>query len=397
MQVDNQCELFADPTFRHALTGFQEEMVVSDIVFVHNLLQLPEREKRIQQFLDCLMQKQGCHDKYNQLKWLFKKLLIVSSAQGIALPDVSRVQALFQTPALASPMPATLGKFPLGNIPLSRFSEMAKDRDFLDALEEEVSSHTFVDPEMVRLFRARSRHPDAPLRYSDLCCGVEDQPELVLIPAPTLATIERFFEMVIQKRAKTLITLCSTYESERIVPYWESSVMQKVKLPPGWTITLQKYESIFQSQKLVRISETQQAYPQVIACTYEACSENDSFQFIHLHYANWPDGEAVPDRAGLFALHDYKDAFCAKAKGPTVINCRYGIGRTAISALVDVARNRVQNELKNGKKANEIVLNLPELLYQLRRTLPHIGGNDFAFGLVYDHLARFYQLLTLQQ
>lgn len=391
MQVDNQRDLFPDPTFRHALTGFQEEMVVSDIVFVHNLLKLPEREKRIQQFLDCLMQKQDCPDRYGQLKWLFKKLLIVSQAEGITLPDVSRAQALFKTQCLASPAPRVFGKFPHANIPLSRFSEMAKAPDFLDALEEEVSRHTFLDPEMVRLFRLRARHPDASLRYTELCCRVDNQPELMLIPAPTPATIERFFEMVIQKKARTLITLCSPYESERIVPYWEIAIIHKLTLPAGWAIALQKQDTIFRGQKPVDIPGMQEAYPEVVARTYQACSEKESFRFIHLHYANWPDGQAVPDRAGLVALHDYKDRFCANEKGPVVINCRYGIGRTAISALLDVARNSVWDALRAGKKPEEIMLNLPEFLYQMRRTLPHIGGNDFAFGIIYDLLGRFCQ------
>jgi len=396
--LDLQTEILQDRALIEAASG---NKTITPLSIAHALFTSPMRETQLSACFERLLAAKDSEDRYHNVRALVKIVLIKNSVDPAPIPALQalleRAAKLFNFTVVMPNGPiAQLGRFPEANIPITRFRSVSCDEAFQDHLEEEVTRHTVLDPTLAAAGRACATVPGAPFCYENYAVGLPGVGEMVLVPAPTKHTLTAYYEMVLRKNARALVTLCSPYENTRAIPFWEAESLAKLTLDKGWKIELQSTEVIYRSktralvpQEVLEKYPGRDFHPQIVARRFNATNGQEEKVFHHLHYCNWPDNQGVPDLAGLVELFKYRHKQTLDDKDPkaAVFNCMYGIGRTAIAAVIDTAWQKIVSQTKLGKKPAEIQVNLPEILYAIRRKLPYIGGIDFHFGTVYSVLA----------
>jgi hypothetical protein len=388
--VDLQEAVFQDPTLVQELTGATR---MAPVGMVHRLFSPPVRFERLIRCVESLIEKMGDEDRYGTLRTFCKMVLIMKCHQESSSPafeaTCQKASALFKITLYKTlARPISYGRFSCGQIPASDYLRAAQNEPLMDEMEELVSTQTVLDPAMAQMAWRQARDPNLPLSYDNYAVKVPGLHEMLLIPAPRQANLKQLYETAIRCKAATFITLCSTYEHARIAPFWLPACFERLELDGGWKLSLTRTEEVYRSPVVVSLpKETQQLlpdqdlHPKIIARYITADNGEEKREFLHLHYQTWLDNQGPPDLQALVELFRYLSQ--QKREGASIINCHYGIGRTAIAALIDGAWALIRKELQKGTAPRDIVINLPELFYQMRSFLPHLGGLDFHFGTAY--------------
>jgi protein tyrosine phosphatase len=78
-----------------------------------------------------------------------------------------------------------------------------------------------------------------------------------------------------------------------------------------------------------------------------------------------------------------------KTGKPVGINCKGGVGRTGVLATVVYGMQHIDEQLADGKKFNDISINLAELNYDLRRERRGLVSHSGQFVQVHKALGNY--------
>ncbi|KPP72342.1 tyrosine-protein phosphatase non-receptor type 1-like, partial [Scleropages formosus] len=189
--------------------------------------------------------------------------------------------------------------------------------------------------------KARNRYRDvSPFDDSRICLQLgtndyinaslismkETRRSYILTQGPLPNTCGHFWEMVWEQRSSGVVMLNRIIEkgSVKCAQYWPSE---------GDT------EMVFEDTnfKLTLVSKDVKSYYTVRQLTLENLSTQESREVLHFHYTTWPDF-GVPESPASFLnfLFRVRESGClASDKGPAVVHCSAGIGRSGTFCLVD--------------------------------------------------------------
>ncbi|KAL4624356.1 tyrosine-protein phosphatase non-receptor type 1-like [Arapaima gigas] len=148
----------------------------------------------------------------------------------------------------------------------------------------------------------------------------------ILTQGPLPNTCGHFWEMVWEQRSSGVVMLNRVIEkgSVKCAQYWPSGGER---------------EMVFEDTnfKLTLVSEDVKSYYTVRWLELENLSTQESREVLHFHYTTWPDF-GVPESPASFLnfLFRVRESGClALDKGPAVVHCSAGIGRSGTFCLVD--------------------------------------------------------------
>ncbi|XP_013991689.1 tyrosine-protein phosphatase non-receptor type 1 [Salmo salar] len=154
----------------------------------------------------------------------------------------------------------------------------------------------------------------------------EAQRSYILTQGPLPNTCGHFWEMVWEQGTMGVVMLNRVIEkgSVKCAQYW----------PPR-----EEREAIFEDTnfKLTLVSEDIKSYYTVRQLELENLSTLETREILHFHYTTWPDF-GVPESPASFLnfLFKVRESGCLNSdKGPVVVHCSAGIGRSGTFCLVD--------------------------------------------------------------
>jgi protein tyrosine phosphatase len=201
--------------------------------------------------------------------------------------------------------------------------------------------------------------------------------------------IGQFYDALLKKNVRVIITANQVGEGGGCPAYWTNAVLKKVNLSDGWSI-----ESV-ESKSQVHASGKDGS--KIVERKLLLTKGSQTKELAHLHYEKWLDKHASPDVDLLHKLLDVKDGISPEKHVPFLIHCRAGQGRTGAVAILDYARREIKEQLKAGKKLNDIRLNIPEMIYEMRKQRPKILGRVAQVQQVYAALGKYYEHLKQKQ
>ncbi|XP_019744016.1 tyrosine-protein phosphatase non-receptor type 1 [Hippocampus comes] len=154
----------------------------------------------------------------------------------------------------------------------------------------------------------------------------EAQRNYILTQGPLPNTCGHFWEMVWEQRSRGVVMLNRVIEkgSVKCAQYW----------PHG-----QEGEALFQDTnfKVSLLSQDTKSYYTVRRLQLENLSTLEAREVFHFHYTTWPDF-GVPESPASFLhfLFKVRESGCMNSdRGPVVVHCSAGIGRSGTFCLVD--------------------------------------------------------------
>ena len=197
--------------------------------------------------------------------------------------------------------------------------------------------------------------------------------------------IGQFYDALLKKNVRVIIAANQVGESGWCPAYWTNAVLKKVKLSDGWNI-----ENV---ESKTKVHASGKEGSKIVERTLHLKKGEQTKEFAHLHYEKWLDKHASPDVDLLHKLLDVKDGLTPAKDVPFVVHCKAGQGRTGTIAVLDYARREVDAQLASGKKLNDIRLNIPEMIYEMRKQRPKILGRVVQVQQVYTALGKYYEHL----
>ena len=198
-------------------------------------------------------------------------------------------------------------------------------------------------------------------------------------------SIAKFYDTCIEKKVRVIITANQVGESGKCPAYWKNKILKELKLSHGWSIEHDK------SKKTVLA--TGKKGSKIVERTLVAKKGSEERKIIHMHYVKWEDRMPSPDVDLLMKLLDRKDEIQKGHDVPVAINCKAGRGRTGTIAVADLARKEIDAQLQSGTKLDKVRVNIPEMIYEMRKQRPSILGRVSQVQHVYALLGKQYARL----
>lgn len=183
-------------------------------------------------------------------------------------------------------------------------------------------------------------------------------------------TMDDFWQMCFEYNVNVIVMLCSVIEDGRnkCSAYWniETPIHFKTKCNE-----LEK-NNVFVIRKIeVTNIET-----------------NQTKTFDHIQFTDWPDhhtpniDQAYHNFEVLFKFVEDK-----KGKGPVVIHCSAGIGRTGVFATVQILYKEIMNKIKNGQDIEFNIFNTVRKIKECRLySVDNINQYKFIYQLIEELL-----------
>jgi len=114
----------------------------------------------------------------------------------------------------------------------------------------------------------------------------------------------------------------------------------------------------------------------------------------HLHYDGWCDSCAIPDLDLFQKLLERMQELQGSSVNPIAINCKGGVGRSSTTMGSYYFEWLIRKELEAGKKPTEVLINLPEFAYAMRKLRLGAFDNGKQFPQIFLVLEK---LLTKKQ
>lgn len=186
---------------------------------------------------------------------------------------------------------------------------------------------------------------------------------------PLKETIPDLFNVMIEKESSIIVSIVMHQETkivdgravetrEKCSNYWE----QEVDLGNGFRLLPRK------DLHKIEFEGTQEG---IVIRELQITKEGKPFKSIYqYHYQNWPDHGAP--RAEVFfqfneLINDQTERDRRHGKiGPVTSHCSAGCGRTGTFLAVHFIREFIQAELTNGKTLDQIRLNIPQLVFEMK-------------------------------
>ncbi len=201
--------------------------------------------------------------------------------------------------------------------------------------------------------------------------------------------IGSFYDELIKRNVQVILTANQANESSSCPEFWSNKELKHVKLKGDWQI-----ENV---ENRTKIHAKGKGDSKIVERILHLKKGKETREITHLHYEKWKDKNPAPDTELLHALLDRKDEL-HKSKNvpvdvPFVVNCKAGKGRTGTLAILDYARKEVDAQVAKGKKLNEVSLNIPEMIYEMRKQRPSLLGRTSQVQQVYQALGLYHDRL----
>ena len=179
-------------------------------------------------------------------------------------------------------------------------------------------------------------------------------------------TIEDFWQMCFEYNVKVIVMLCNLIEDgkEKCSAYWE------IKNPKNFRI-----------MNLNILEENEYYVKKEI--TVEKLNEQKPRTFSHIHYKKWPDKKA-PNFENI--VHIFENFFIfikqRKEKGPAVIHCSAGIGRTGVFLTLYILYEEIMHNI-NSSSFESLTFNIFNLVRKLKELRLYSVENLDQYNFIY--------------
>jgi len=284
-------------------------------------------------------------------------------------------------------------KYQATNIAVSKFVDGAKDLEFAATAKEIITHLSKKDLELVDLRKKLGEDIKHSYEHERIV-RLEDYPKLLFVPHPhNSREIKRYFEAVIEHKAKVLVSLCSPYEASEVVPFWDDKRCEK--LSETILYEAKKAATINDPKRAKEIKDHQLIIPRIVERKLKIMVDDKEHETVHLHYENWPDHQEAPDLEALNVLFDRKDSLLTHSKDICMLNCKATIGRSAVFFLSDLGRKRVDRMIADGVPFDEMKLNIVEIMLEGRRFRPLLSPNVIQLAQVFEIIGNHFEHLRI--
>jgi protein-tyrosine phosphatase len=343
-----------------ALMGGKNVVDVADWVLYPNLKQLEDAaqgERYIQMYQECLENCRKSEDPETKLRaQMIRSYFKVQSGQKLKQPEtVEKVDHAF-------------------------LKLVANDQDRIKSLLKACNREMLLDVETIEIARKNAVKGDQPFSYElNHEVKLSGAQRMMLVAAPTPQTIASYLEMVYEKKAPLLVTLCSPTEPD-ILPIWQIEVPSTSL----YKIDLQKQEVKYEKGNVRIVQRT----------FIITKADNEPHEVHQLHYENWPDCKSAPNLEALDELFSLRDELVTDLEQAIVINCKHGIGRTAMFAVIDAARKKIVTMQREGHSLDAIEMDPAKLLNEMRKSRSILNVFAEQLMLPYQMIDRFLDQLS---
>lgn len=182
------------------------------------------------------------------------------------------------------------------------------------------------------------------------------------------------------------VSLLSSHEAQKYCNnFWKEKFLKQLTLPQGWFIRKVSSSIIGGSRD--------KSGPSLTKTTIKIWCGSTSKTIIHYHYDKWLDRTVLPNEELFLLLLDEMEAHTEK-KAPIVINCIGGVGRTGMTTVAYILRKEIRGSLSRGVLPNKCFVNIPEMVYALRKQRAHLMDNPEHLYKIHSVLAKYYKKLV---
>lgn len=183
-------------------------------------------------------------------------------------------------------------------------------------------------------------------------------------------TMEDFWQMCFDYNVNVIVMLCSEIEDgkKKCSAYWD------IKTP----LHFKTVAKILESNNVFIIRKIE----------VTNLKNNQCRTFDHIQFTDWPD-HRTPNIAN--AYHNFEIFFKfvedKKGKGPVVIHCSAGIGRTGVFATVQILYKEIMSKIKNGQNIEFNIFNTVRKVKECRLySVDNINQYHFIYQLIEELL-----------
>lgn len=309
------------------------------------------------------------------------------------------------TPELETQPIEKYGKFPHASRPLSKFKEIANNLELAQSWANEIQTHAKNDPEMNRLRKERDEKHEAGFSYDVI--QIKNSPRMVVHGTPRSDLDDcanEFYNMILNENVKVIVALNTFSDWKKAIHYYNEE--QLLAANTGWKITCSEPKVLYEGAVATNIPKKIREQVATVALddislkpyrvrieerTLTAQKNGKTRTITHLHYVNWPDLNEAPDLVALELFIKRQESLSEKTNKPISIHCQGGIARTLDYALMIWIRKEIREANKLGEQVDEKPFNLPEMIYDLKKQAPRLGGSlkGERFRLIYGATARY--------
>jgi len=410
MKIDDQMKMFQDSVLRHALTGSEVEVDVSENDFAKNLIKSPQETRY--ELCALYLQVLGSHHAtaYAQVaKRLLGKFLYLAKAEEFPSTVqilVTKLSALFEIKKVVE-----FGKFPQFTFKLREHPQLGKNSGRTLDIEMEIAEHAVLDPKMITLKKARDARHEAGFSYDVL--NLSQMHKIVVCGIPRMDRedcLNQFYKMIIKERVKLIVALNNPCDWVKAIPYYQPEQLSRVAIG-GWKISCVKTQILYEGSEASYIPKCAESHftptidmksesvrefrPRILQRNFSFTQDSQTHEVLQLHYENWPDRQHAPDLKALEIL--FQQRFMVARPGECIaVHCQGGIGRTGMICALEELLPKIDACFERmGNDFEEAELNIPEMIYLQKIQAPRLGGepNGPRFAQIYEFSGLYCNLI----
>jgi len=256
----------------------------------------------------------------------------------------------------------------------TRKDELEKDKHKLaTVLSDEIKKRIKKDPLVVKDSHYSLKGAAGLIKSSDVKTKHQD---FVLSCCPrTVKAARHYFEQCLRQNTTVFVSLLESHEAtSRCNNFWSSKVLHS---HPDFGGIIKSTTSKVWAQRKQRIVETEILFSNGKKATF-------------FHHEGWKDHFPAPDRHLLASLVNHVLKINGSKDAPIAVNCRGGVGRTAVFAVTAYLRREVDAQLASGVPLSKISINIPEALYLFKRQREELLGNRSQLVQLYAIMHDYY-------
>lgn len=195
-----------------------------------------------------------------------------------------------------------------------------------------------------------------------------DGKKYILTACPKdIAGAGRFFDEALKLGTAIFVSTHESDEEEVKCPdFWKQRVIGDPVFAQNCTWRI---EHVAESIIATGVKEPNGAKePRIIKSDLLAISSDGTqkIALTHLHYEGWRNREPMADERLFDVLFREVDQVHTDKTTPISINCKGGVGRTGVSAVLHSALSEIQRQVKEGCALGEAQVNIPQIIYSLK-------------------------------
>lgn len=267
----------------------------------------------------------------------------------------------------------------------------AKGPDNKDEKKHSVSSHLFG-----KYFGGHTK-----LDVNDVKMGKNRNYLLSQCPR-TAASAGILYTLALRQNISIFVSLLESTEASSFCNlFWMPRELAHISSRDGWKIEHLVSKVIGQGAKELAGTRDSQLVETTLLATRNIAfgQEEEARLMTHLHYDAWRDRMAAPNEELLHKLVNRIEELQGEGvkDAPFQVNCRGGIGRTGTLVAIHAVRQKIYEELGKGVSLDTIRINIPGLIYDLRKQRKSLVSGKEQLVQIYQATATFYERLQKEQ